>query len=342
MDVALVGMSGYAGKILYSLLSDHSSIDTINVYDHNLSEPIQFSKIYPEMVGNDTLAYPYDYTEIMNNNTAVFFATSAGVTSKLGEPFIEAGFPVIDLSGDYRLKNSATYEKWYQKPAAKVGLATAQYGLADFGGINPETKYVANPGCYATATLTGLEPVMNSAMFQLDSIIVDAKSGTSGAGKKLTDGSHFINVNENFSVYKVNHHQHIPEIMQQLKQWNSDAKPIQFTTSLLPITRGIMATIYVKTKAGVSFDDIDELFSSNLASAPFVRYLGAKLPDIKEVTGTNFCDVGVAYNETTQTLMIVSVIDNLIKGASGQAVQNFNQMFGFPENEGLKLNQVAI
>ena len=342
MEVALVGLSGYAGKVLYQLLGGHNRVNQVNIYDHNVEQIETVQDTYPEMIGDSNRVYPYSYAEIMNKNDVVFFATPAGVTSKLAQPFIHNNFPVIDLSGDYRLADPKVYEEWYHKTAAVTGLADASYGLADFNQLNTDTSYVANPGCYATATLTGLKPVFNSELFALDSVIVDAKSGTSGAGKKLTESSHFINVNENFSVYKPNQHQHIPEIMQQLTKWNQQAKPIQFTTSLLPITRGIMATMYVKTKPEVSLPEIDKLFSDELANAPFTRYTGTNLPDIKEVVGTNFCDVGIAFNDTNQTLMIVSVIDNLLKGASGQAVQNFNQLFGFAEDEGLNLSSVAV
>ncbi|AQW20885.1 N-acetyl-gamma-glutamyl-phosphate reductase [Lentilactobacillus curieae] len=342
MKVALIGLSGYAGKVLYQLLGGHSRVNQVNIYDHNVDEVTTVADTYKGMIGNRDRVYPYDYSEIMNKNDAAFFATPAGVTSKLAQPFIHEGFPVIDLSGDYRLTDPQTYEDWYHKPAAVSGLDEAEYGIADFNHLASTTNYVANPGCYATATLTGLKPVFNSDMFSLDSVIVDAKSGTSGACKRLTESSHFTNVNENLSVYKPNQHQHIPEIMQQLVEWNHEAKPIQFTTSLLPISRGIMATMYVKVKPDVGISEIDELFEAELADAPFTRFTGTELPDIKEVVGTNFCDVGIAYNETNQTLMIVSVIDNLIKGASGQAVQNFNQMFGFAEDEGLKLAQVTV
>lgn len=279
--------------------------------------------------------YPYNSETIMTNDELVFFATPAGVTSQLASTFIKQHFPIIDLSGDFRLKQPTTYEKWYQKPAASADkLNNAYYGLAEFGSAK-NREYIANPGCYATATLLGLAPLVQNNLCNTDSIIVDAKSGTSGAGRSLTPMTNFTQTNDNLQLYKVNQHQHIPEIMQQLQQWNQTVRAIQFNTTLLPITRGILATIYAKVPNQVTAKQIDAAFTKTYAHRQFVHYTRTRMPTIKQVVGTNFCDLGVVYNEATHIVMVVSVLDNLIKGAGGQAIQNFNQMYGFDPADGL-------
>lgn len=336
MKIALVGISGYGGMVLYQMLQHHSQVTQIELYGHQQTVPTPLSQVVPLFIGDHThQVLPYDSSQIMAHNDAVFFATSAGVTSQLAAPFIAHHFPVIDLSGDYRLKQPATYEKWYHKPAAKLAdLQMAHYGLAEFNDARHQS-YIANPGCYATATLLGLAPLIQDHLVDVDSIIVDAKSGTSGAGKTPSAMAHFTQVNDNLQLYKVNEHKHIPEIVQQLQQWDSTVSAIQFSTTLLPITRGILATIYVKATPTTTAAMVDHAFQTTYANQPFVRYTGQQMPTIKQVVGTDYCDLGVMYNEATHTIMVASVIDNLVKGAGGQAIQNFNQMNGFDEADGL-------
>ncbi|MCP0886865.1 N-acetyl-gamma-glutamyl-phosphate reductase [Ligilactobacillus sp. WILCCON 0076] len=336
MQAAVVGVTGYSGTVLYQLLTQHPAIEQINLYDHaNGSDTVRYLDEEISAFRNQHIILRrYDAAAIMADNDVLFFATPAGVTSQLVQPYLEKNFPVIDLSGDMRLKDAKCYAKWYHKKAATVDqLAKASYGLAEFN--TPTSNYIANPGCYATATLLGLAPLVLEKMVQVDSIIVDAKSGVSGAGKKLAASSHYAFINENAYVYKVNQHQHIPEIMQQLKIWDEKIKTIQFTTTLLPITRGIMATIYAKPKQDCTLENLKKAFNKYYVDKPFVRVLDEGLPNIKDVTYSNYCDIGFAYNEESQTIMIVSVIDNLLKGASGQAVQNMNKLFEMAENTGL-------
>lgn len=337
MQVAVVGITGYAGMVLYQLLRRHPEVDGINLYDHKLTKNEKLSEMVPAFYTDETFVQPYSPDSIMADNQLVFFATSAGVTSKLSRPYIEADFPVIDLSGDLRLNDEAEYERWYHKPSAsKQALNSAHYGLADFESAH-EQKYVANPGCYATATLLGLAPLVQADLIDPDTIIVDAKSGTSGAGKNPAQSTHFTQANDNLQIYKPNQHQHIPEIMLELQHWNDHVKAIQFMTTLIPITRGIMSTIYAKVKPGVDAKQIDRAYKQTYEGKPFVNYTGEHLPDIKQVVGTNNCNIGVVYNPVTGTVMADSVIDNLLKGAAGQAVQNFNQMFDYQETSGLEL-----
>lgn len=334
MKVALIGITGYGGMVLYQMLKTHPGIDQVDLYARHLSGPTPLNQLVPNLFDGQPV-YPYDSQKILANDGAVFFATPAGVTKTAARPYLTAHFPVIDLSGDYRLKNGATYEKWYhQSPAATADLKVAHYGLTDFCDATDE-NLIANPGCYATATLLGLAPLIIDQLIDLDTIVVDAKSGTSGAGKKPTSSTHFTQVNENAQLYNVNHHKHIPEIVQQLQAWDPAVDAIQFSTTLLPITRGILATIYAKPKPGVNKDQVVAAFKQTYATDPFVRYTGENLPTIKQVVGTNYCDLGVLFNERANTIMVASVIDNLIKGAGGQAIQNFNQRFNFAPTAGL-------
>lgn len=339
MNVALVGVTGYSGMVLYQLLQQHPEVATVRLFGHPDSQPQPLMAAVPNFIGDQTLIEPLDTATVMASCDVIFFATSAGVTTELAGPFIEADFPVIDLSGDYRLQDPQTFTKWYHKPApATAALQNSHYGLVEFANAAGH-NYIANPGCYATATLLGLAPLVQQQLIDPASIIVDAKSGTSGAGKKLAASTHFSQTDENLQLYKVNQHQHIPEIMQQLKIWNANVPAIQFTTTLLPIVRGIMDTIYAKSEA--TTEQLQAAFTATYADSPFVRVLPAgQLPTLKEVVGTNYCDLGISYNPVTHTVLVISVIDNLVKGAAGQAVQNFNQHFGFDATAGLQLATV--
>ncbi len=333
IKISIVGITGYSGLELFRLLYAHPEADLVKICaTTHIGE--KFDEVFPQFTGLSKLTITaFDADEIMAESDVVFFATSATVSSRLALPFINANFPVIDLSGDFRLKAPSVYEKWYKNtPVKSEYLLKAQYNLADLSQATE--KYIANPGCYATATLLALAPLVQQHLIDLDSIIVDAKSGLSGAGKKLTDSSHFVNVSDNMSMYKINAHQHIPEIAQQLKLWNPDFQALQFSTSLIPVTRGIFASCYAKVTENVTIEHIKTAYQQFYADKFFVR-IRRELPQLKDVAGTNFCDIGFAYNPTTHILTVVSVIDNLVKGAAGQAVQNFNQLFGLDEKTGL-------
>ena len=336
INVAIVGVTGYGGLELLRLLHNHPTVHVVSIHNtSNDSEDISVS--YPHLQSMYKIApTPFDPLHIMQSTDLVFFATSSGVSKDLVQLFIEANFPVIDLSGDFRL-NAPDYEVWYKKtPAPQSLLDQANYSLADF--YQNDSHYIANPGCYATATLLALAPLAQQQLLDQENIVIDAKSGLSGAGKSLNLSSHFINVNENFSMYKPNHHQHIPEITQQLKHWQSNIDHIQFTTSLLPINRGIFVSAYVKLTKQLSADTLQKIFEDTYKNKPFVRVMPKdQLPDIKQVVGTNFADIGLTYNPNTKYLTIVSVIDNMIKGAAGQAIQNMNHLFNLDETTGLQL-----
>lgn len=334
MQVALMGVTGYSGMVLYNLLKQHPAVDKINLYGHVDAQPVALASVAPIYQKETAIIRPFDAATVMRENELMFFATSAGVSKQLALPLIAADFPVIDLSGDFRLMDPEQYQRWYHRSAAPLAaLEKASYGLADVPA--PLTKYVANPGCYATATLLGLAPLVQQHLIEPSTIVVDAKSGLSGAGKGLTTGSHYVNVNDNLSLYKINQHQHIPEIVQQLQHWWSAVPAIEFTTTLIPVTRGIMSTIYARAAQPLTTAQLVDAFERTYQDQPFIQVLPSGMPDLKMVIGTNNCALGVNYNPVTKTILVVSVIDNLMKGAAGQAIQNFNRYFQLAVTTGL-------
>lgn len=333
IKITIVGITGYSGFELFRLFLKHEKAQVVKVCaTSHIGEPLHH--IYPQIKEcSEIMISSFDPSIIMQKSDVVFFATPAGVTNSLAIPFIEHDFPVIDLSGDFRLKNPRSYEKWYKKPSAQQEhLEKADYVLAD---VNTTAhQLISNPGCFATACLLPLIPLVKGDFIELDSIILDAKSGLSGAGKVLSESSHFVNVHDNMMMYKINQHQHLPEIVQELKKWNGKVEFIQFSTSLIPVNYGIFLSGYVKLKSGFSFDEVQQDVKDFYKDKKFVR-IRSEAPKLSDVVGTNFCDIYLTYNQTTGIITIISVIDNLIKGAAGQAIQNFNHLFDIKEEMGL-------
>ncbi len=224
-------------------------------------------------------------------------------------------------------------------PAAKEEiLREAVYGLSEWKRTRiQKANLIANPGCFATATLLAIAPLVRSGMIEEDSIIIDAKSGVSGAGKTPTTMTHFPELYDNLHIYKVNQHQHVPEIEQMLTEWNSELQPITFSTHLIPISRGIMITLYANVKQKMEIKQLQKLYEETYEQSPFIRICTqGKFPSPKEVRGSNYCDIGIAYDERTERVTVVSVIDNMMKGAAGQAIQNANIIAGLEETTGLQ------
>lgn len=332
MHISIVGITGYSGIELLRLAIQHPHIKIGSIHARN-NIGTSISEIYPHFKGLCELKIEsFDSKAIMNKSDIVFFATPSGIAKDLSKDFVESNFPVIDLSGDHRLKPDV-YKKWYKKPLVNKEIQSRFiYGLAEYTDLTHQT-FIANPGCYATATELALIPLLKKDLIQLDSIIIDAKSGLSGAGKALSDNTHFVNVHDNYITYKLNKHQHIPEIIQELKIFNDKIQNIQFSTSLIPINRGIVCTVYCRLNKHVHINQIKEAFKI-YDSKPFVR-VKKTIPNLHEVLGSNYTDIGFIYNESTQILTIISVLDNLIKGAAGQAIQNLNLIYGFNEKDGL-------
>ncbi len=336
MKVAIIGVTGYSGLELIRLLSQHPEVIIQSLHSQSMVHH-KISEIYPHLQNCcELMIKEIEPATIMEETDLVFLATPSGVSATLAQPFIEADFPLIDLSGDFRLKTEGSYEKWYGKEAAPIdSILKAEYGLGE-ERQNLQANFIANPGCYATGALLSLAPLVKAKMIQPDSIIIDGKSGLSGAGKVPSTSSHAVSVMGNMTVYKMNQHQHTPEILQQLQQWNSSIEAIQFTTSLIPVTRGILLTIYAKVNREVTEEALVELYASYYREKAFVRIQPVGVyPDLKQVQGSNYCDIGLAYNSETRLITLVCTLDNLVKGAAGQAIQNLNIMCGFPEELGL-------
>lgn len=339
MKVSIIGTTGYGGIELLRILHRHPVFNIHSI--HSTKDEVPIWNEYPHLYNIlENKIETINYEKIAENSDLVFLATPSGVSSKLVEEFSNKNIRIVDLSGDLRLKKLGEYEQWYKKePANNLVVEQAVYGLSEWNAEEiRKADIIANPGCYATSALLGLGPVTQGNLIDSESVIIDGKSGTSGAGKSLSKGSLYAEVNENFKIYKVNEHQHTPEIEQQLTQWNAHMGPVTFSTHLLPITRGIMTTIYVKLQTKMRTEQVHELYNEVYKHQPFIRVRPLNTyPSVKEVAGSNYCDIGVNVDERTGRLTIVSVIDNLMKGAAGQAVQNANMMYGLDETTGLEM-----
>jgi len=339
LKIAIIGSTGYGGVELIRLLASHPLAEVTSVVSSS-SAGSPIAEVYPHLTEICTdLLDDVDPTLIKSKADVVFIATPSGIAAKLTPSLLEAGLKVIDISGDHRLKSPQAYETWYKKtPAEQSYLDRAVYGLAEiYGDAVRDQALISNPGCYPTATLLGLIPAVKAGYIDPATIIIDAKSGVSGAGRGASLGTHYSELNENLKAYKLNRHQHIPEIEQVLSDEAGFPVVTTFTTHLVPMTRGIMSTMYASVKDGRSTEEFVALYRSFYEGRSFVRVREAGIwPATKEVWGSNYCDIGFAVDERTGRVTIVSVIDNLVKGAAGQAIQNLNLMMGWDETLGLQ------
>lgn len=336
--IAIIGATGYGGAELTRLLQQHPKV-TIHSFHSSSQQGKRVMDSYPHMqdIIIDSLR-DIAIDEITSEADIVFLATPSGVATQLAPQLLDYDVKVIDLSGDYRIKNRKLYEQWYKKEAPEMEwLNEAVYGLTEWLEEDlTDKRLISNPGCYPTAALLGLAPLLKHKLIDEKSIIIDAKSGVSGAGRNASAVTHFSEMNDNLKIYKVNEHQHIPEIEQMLMNWNDEVGPISFSTHLIPMTRGIMTTMYATASSEVNIDELIDLYVESYKDDHFVRIREkGTYPSTKEVYGSNFCDISLAYDERTNRIMVISVIDNLVKGAAGQAVQNMNKLLGLDEKTGL-------
>ena len=336
--VAIIGSTGYGGVELIRLLQGHPRVDITSVISSS-SAGVPISKGFPHLT--DIIMEDLDDLDIQNMASkadVVFAATPSGVSTPLVPKLLQAGLKVIDLSGDFRIKDGATYEQWYKHPAADPAyIEQAVYGLCEvYGDRVAGVDFVSNPGCFPTATLLGLIPAIEAGWIDPSSIIIDAKSGVSGAGRGLSLTAHYAEINENLKAYKINKHQHIPEIEQVLSDVSGEKVTVTFTTHLVPMTRGIMSTMYAQVNGEHTQADFVELYQDYYKGRSFVRVREDGVwPSTKEVSGSIYCDMGLLVDDRTGRITIISVVDNIVKGASGQAIQNLNLMMGWEENLGL-------
>lgn len=329
--VGIVGYRGYSGAELVRLLEHHASVEPVLLEhrdDGGAAPPIRNRKgsaklpFSPEAVAGESLAL-------------VFLATPPEVSMDLAPAILNAGARVVDLSGAFRLRTPENYKAWYNEAHSQPALLReAVYGLPEFCRERiPAARLLANPGCYPTAANLAIRPLIEAGVLdRAAGIVCDAKSGVSGAGRKPTLKTTFCEVTENFSAYSIFKHRHVPEVLQVSGLEESE---FSFTAQLLPLDRGILETIYFRTTVE-SAVALLEIYERTYAGEPFIRlYEPGQVPDLRGVARTNFCDLGVTLDPPSRRAVVVSTIDNLVKGAAGQAIQNMNLMLGFPETEGL-------
>jgi N-acetyl-gamma-glutamyl-phosphate reductase len=341
LRVAVVGATGYAGFELARLLLRHPHIARPTFFlrdDH--SNVRCLTELYPQLRGwGEAPCKLLSVEAVANSGAQVAFLSTPHEASLELVPLLLAANPnlrIVDLSGAFRFREPETFERWYQHvPPAADTLASAVYGLPEiYGDALRQARLIANPGCYPTSVILGLRPLVESGWINTArGIVCDCKSGVSGAGKEPKRETHFVEVNENFRAYGLFTHRHTPEISGHLGLASED---FVFSTHLLPVERGILSTLYAWLRPGRKADEIEALYRQFYAGRPMVRILPAgRLPELQQVAHTNFCDIGFALDSSGERLVIVSCLDNLGKGAAGQAVQNLNGMQGFPETAGL-------
>ncbi|MDQ1004990.1 N-acetyl-gamma-glutamyl-phosphate reductase [Neobacillus niacini] len=338
MRAAIIGGTGYGAIELIRLMNNHPYLEIGSVVS-NSQAGNGFSESYPHLteIINQPLE-SFNADRLAKENDIVFLATPSGVSSKLAPVLVDNGIKVIDLSGDFRLRSQTEYETWYKHSAPEEKyLSQAVYGLSEIYAEEIKgAALIANPGCYPTATSLGLLPILKANLADSQSIIIDAKSGVSGAGRGLSLTSHYAEINENLKAYKLGAHQHIPEIEQVLTDETGNPITVTFTTHLVPMSRGIMITAYVNVTEKISTNTIHDLYKKFYENHPFVRVRPTgTYPSTKEVSGSNYCDIGLHVDPRTNRLTIISVIDNLVKGAAGQAIQNANIMNDWDVRTGL-------
>lgn len=339
LNVAVVGASGYTGVELVRILHCHPEVAlTCVTSEQNAGKRI--SEVFPSLRGRcDLVLENLEPVRIAAKADLIFTALPHKAAMEVVPTFLELKRHVIDLSADYRLRDAAEYGKWYEEHLSPKLLSKAVYGLPELKRAQvAKSRLVANPGCYPTSIILGLAPLVKKGLVDVATIIADSKSGVSGAGRSAKTDNLFCEVNDGFKAYAVGgSHRHIPEIEQELAELAGQPVTITFTPHLVPMDRGILSTIYATPTASVTAAALHALYDDFYRGEGFVRVLPTgQLPSTAYVRGSNFCDIGVTIDVRSGRIVVVSAIDNLVKGASGQAVQNMNVMCGFPENLGLE------
>lgn len=337
MKVSIIGATGYVGAELLRILTAHPQAEIVHITSESHAGEVA-AAVYPHLRGCCPLVLEpmAAAADIAADSEVLFVALPHGHAMKLGKAVAHLPLRIIDLGADYRFADPAVYAQWYGLPH-EHGNAARVYGLAEWQREAIRTaKIIGNAGCYPTAGILALMPLVRAGLVQRGSIIIDAASGVSGAGRAATAANHFPELYDSFKAYGVAGHRHTPEIEQALSQLSGEEQVVSFTPHLLPMVRGILATCYAALRPGVSADEVDEAFTACYAGEPFIRLLGRNgYPATKAVRGSNFCDIGWHLDPRTGRVVVLSAIDNLVKGAAGQAVQNFNIACGFAEDTAL-------
>jgi N-acetyl-gamma-glutamyl-phosphate reductase len=336
LNAAVIGASGYSGAELLRLLTARDDVVIRKAFAAT-SAGQRVDAVYPVFTGRLDLTFESYSDHAVDGADVAFVALPSGEAMTIVPGLLGQVPRVIDLGGDFRLPSADLYEEYYRhRHAAPALLSEAVYGLPE---LNKEAiakaRLVANPGCYPTGALLGLIPALKNEVITPESVVISALSGVSGAGRSSAVELSFSEVNENVRAYKVGNHQHIPEIQTVLEQVAGKPVPLTFVPHLIPVTRGIYSTIYATLNVQLSAGELAYLYENFYAGSPFVR-IKKQIPQVKDVLNTNYCDVYATVEPRTRRAIIITVIDNLVKGAAGQAVQNMNIMFGLPEEKGLQ------
>lgn len=341
IKVGIVGGTGYTGAELLRLLAQHKGVD-VAVLTSRQEAGKRADALFPHLRGCTDAVYEAPDVERLSTCDGVFFATPHGTCMEMAPALVEKGVRIVDLSADFRLKDAAVFQRWYKhEHTAPELLKEAVYGLPEVDRYAiGNARLVASPGCYPTAVQLGFLPLLEAGVIETSGLIADCKSGVSGAGRELKIGSLFCEATDSFKAYGVSGHRHSPEIEQQLSAIAEMPVTATFVPHLVPMTRGIHATLYARLKDPDA--DIQHLFELRYKGEPFVDVMPAgEHPETRSVRGANTCRLAVHRGSDRRQVIVLSVIDNLVKGASGQALQCFNLMFGFPETQGLEAPPLA-
>lgn len=344
IKVGIIGATGYAGQQTVWFLHNHPKVQIEFLCSHSYAD-IEFAKIYNNYLGfmKEICINMQEAEERLKDIDVLFIALPHGKSFEVTRKALELGVKVIDLGADFRLNSADVYSQWYglNNDASEL-LKDAVYGLTEiYRDDVKNTKLLANPGCYTTASILALYPLLKEKLIDVDSIIIDAKSGVSGAGRAASIPSLFAECNESIKAYGVGTHRHTPEIEQELSKAAGEEVVLTFTPHLVPMNRGILSTCYGKLNKKLNQDDIYDIYRNFYNGEYFIKVID-ELPETKNVKGSNLCHIAIRVDNRTGRVIVVSAIDNLIKGAAGQAVQNMNVMFGFEETEGINILPMQI
>lgn len=336
IKAGIIGATGYAGAELVRILMSHPNVRIAAIGSKSF-EGERLSSVYPSYYKLCDLICE-DNSAVIDQCDVVFSALPHGLSEALAYECINKDKVFIDIGADFRLENEEDYKSWYGLEFAHPELhSKAVYGLPEIYREDIKgKKLIANPGCYPTSAVLGLYPALKKGLIETDSLIIDAKSGVTGAGRTLSQTTHFADCNEGFAPYKIAEHRHIPEIEQSLVKAAGKRLRITFVPHLLPVSRGIVSTMYSRLKLGVSEQKLREAYENAYYESPFIRILpSGQVANLKNVRYTNLCDISLHIDNRTGNLIVVSAIDNMVKGAAGQAIQNMNIVFSLPEETGL-------
>lgn len=338
VKAAILGATGYTGEELVRLLARHPQVELTALTSHSyVGKP--YSEVYPHMAGiADHVCEEEGIEALADRADVVFVALPHGHAAQKVNAQLLSRAKVIDLGADYRLKSQATYEEWYGVSHASPGLLPeAVYGLTEWNRDDiRKARLLANPGCYPTCSALSLAPLLKAGLVEPDSIIIDSKSGVTGAGRSLKQDLHYAECAESIKAYGVASHRHTPEIEQSLSGISGQAVSLTFTPHLVPMSRGILITAYARLTQAIGSDLVRAYYEKTYQGEPFIRLCPPDaMPETRWVKGSNFCDIGFRIDERNRRIIVVAAIDNLVKGAAGQAIQNMNLMFGLDETAGL-------